>query len=176
MTPRLNVVVPQPLPQMDNPRIPAPAARPPGPALPHVEVFRNAALSIANGFAFTNIPYDALDDTAFPASNAFDLTTGIFTCPLPGRYQVSAMAIFNQAGGYSVGLELLRNGAAYKRLGNGYNGVGNSGANGSVTARALTVGTTFQVQVAQNSAANPAALFVGSDLCYCMIEYLGPLL
>lgn len=157
-------VIPSPLPSAVAP---SPIVSP----TPHVEVFRNAALSIANGLAFVNLPFDTMDDGALPVT-FYNLVTGVFTCPIPGRYTVRSFVVFNAAGTFRTIIELLRNGAVYKRMADDFS---SAGVNGSATARALTAGTTLQIQVAQASASNPAPLFVGAELCWAAFEYVGPL-
>lgn len=167
---------PLPYAYLPQPVIPSPlpSAVMPGPVVlptPHVEVFRSAALSIANGLTFVNLPFDTMDDGALTPT-FYNPATGVFTCPVPGRYTVQAFVVFNAAGSFRSIIELLRNGSIYKRLADDPS---SAGVDGSVTARALTAGTTLQIQVAQASATNPAPLFVGQELCWATFEYVGPL-
>lgn len=142
-----------------------------GPAL---LVYRNAALSIPNGFVFTTIPYDTVENPLNQSTSYFNATTGVFTVPFPGVYDVNAEAIFNAAGAYTVALQATQNGVTGYRLGTGYNGAGNAAAQGTRGIR-CRAGDTLIVVVAQNSAVNPAPLFVGQALCWAQFVWRAPL-
>jgi hypothetical protein len=136
----------------------------------HVEVFRTAAFTVANTFTFVTIPWDTLEGGQ---TNLVNLTTGVFTVPIPGIWRIQAFIIFASGAG-SSSLEVIKNAANYKRMSVGYNGVGNAGCNGVVKVRCNT-GDTLAVQVAQNTTTNPAGLFTGSDLCWANLAYIGTL-
>ena len=138
----------------------------------HAEVYRNAALSIANGFAFVTIAYDSLETSGDPNGN-FNTGTGVYTCPLSGLYRVTAYALFSAGGTGTIGLSISKNGGTdSKRIGAGYN-TANIGTSGSGKIRCAS-GDTLAVQVAQSTASNPAALFTGSTFLWATFELVGP--
>ena len=138
----------------------------------HAEAYRNAALSIANTGAFVAIPYDTLDSSGDPNSN-FNTGTGVYTCPVAGLYRVAAVANFNVAASGTVGLTISKNaGTDSRRLGTSQ-ATTNPSTSGSAKIR-CNASDTLAVQVSQNTATNPAALFTGASLLWAQFEYVGP--
>lgn len=160
-------LVPSPLPSAGE--LPPSAAQ--GPAL---LVYRNAALSIANGFAFATIPYDTVENPLREPTTFYTPSTGLLKIPVAGLWWVDAAVIFNAAGAYSVALQTIQNGGSGIRLDTGYNGAGNAAAGGGRFLR-CNLNDTLGIQVAQNSAVNPAPLFVGQAFCWAQFVWWAPL-
>ena len=176
--PSFNPIPPQPDAQPSNPPFPSfPVLGSGGGFLTtnlHVEVFRTAAFTVANTFVFVTVPWDTLETGVISPSPLINLTTGVFTCPIPGIYDVRCFLIFSTATAGSIGVELNKNGSPWHRIGTAYSGTGNPAANGAGKAR-CAAGDTLAISVGQNTATNPASLFTGSDLCWAAFAYAGPL-
>lgn len=169
--PSLNPIPPQPASQPDLPKFQVGVRQDLGG--PNLLVYRTAALSIANGFVFTAVPFDTLEN---PTASApyYNRTTGVFSVPRAGLWWVNAFVMYNIGTAFTAALEALKNGATGYRLGTLPAAAANTGVWGNRLIPCV-LGDTLLIRTAQSSATNPGPLFVGNTLCYASFVFWAPL-
>ena len=112
---------------------------PAGPTLPHFAFARTTAFNFTT--TLTTLTWDASVTEGTLAG--FTVASGVFTCTIPGVYQVNAQVT---CGATTAGnIQLQKNGTAF-RINNQVTGAGNQSFTAADTIR-LAVGDTIQVQI-----------------------------
>lgn len=120
-------------------------------------VYRNAAWTATAG-STTNIVFDT---KVYDTASDFNATTGVFTAPVAGYYEIKTSVNFSIASGAFTYLYVLKNGATYTRGQQFINGAAGSVSPHMSTIVQCAAGDTIQVQLTNSGAAGTGA--TGSD-------------